>query len=63
MWAVPMDPTSLIRSIEWEHVDWPVETLSHAPACLAIFSQVEKKEIAMCFESKSLADLWVKTAY
>jgi len=62
LWAIPMDPTSLTKSIEWFHVDWPVETLSHAPACVAVFSQLEKKEIAVCFESKGAAKMWVDTA-
>lgn len=38
LWATPADPTSLLHSIEWIHVDWPVETLEHAPSCIAIFS-------------------------
>jgi len=38
LWATPGDPTSLISSIEWTHVDWPVSTLEHAPSCIGIFS-------------------------
>lgn len=60
LWAVPGDPTSLTKSIEWYHVDWPVEALSHAPACIAVFSQLEKKEIAVCFENAGAAKIWLK---
>lgn len=38
LWAKSGDPTSLMKSIEWMHVDWPVEPLAHAPECLGVMS-------------------------
>jgi len=49
VWLDPADPGSLIKSIEWHFVDWPVTVIDHAPSCVAIFASAVNKELGFCF--------------
>ena len=52
------DPSSLIESIEWAHVKFPVLNITHAPTCLLFSSDIEKKDIAFCFENEGILSTW-----
>jgi hypothetical protein len=58
MWNVNIfkkekDASSLIDSVEWYHVDYPVKNLTFAPGCIKISASREKKELGFCFENQA----------
>lgn len=52
------DASSLIESIEWASVDFPVRNITGAPECLLFSSEKANKKFAFCFAKEDDLDQW-----
>jgi hypothetical protein len=54
------NPSNLVDSIEWAHIDFPVRNFTGAPNCLRFNSRIEKKSIAFCLPTEKDLDPWIQ---
>lgn len=52
------DPSSLLDSLEWADVDYPVKNMTGAPNCLLFTSEKNNKKFSFCLAKEDDLDAW-----